>query len=565
MISKIKIFSCIVCLAGLVGCGTRGSIEQANIIKPADIEVSADVTNEADQQGEIRDLWQVANRIAPRNGVAVRPGLKVNTVRMLGGILTKGKGKKVPDLAYDLVSYDEAKGDYIYDFKPLINRINKILKGGTPIYQIVVDQPAWAFQRGYAFIPNDQQDGIHFREKERVSIYGNSLPPYDKAEYVEFMQACIRTLIEVYGVETVKSWRFRIGSEIETPEHWYGTEKEFVEYFANTATAIRSVLPEAIVGLHTREPHFVYRNGTIKNYKGEVIKAFAYAVLEHAFENQIRIDFWGISDYPIITTEHTRDPKVKFEELFLPLTSHPKWQAGTVIDIEEFSIVSAISGRFLIPSDTAQADTLKVAMTNELMQHGISQIFQWGQREPEHEEWTTKSYKTMAGKTRIANQKVSLTDKNIDDVEAIIAVESASQNIDVLVYNYNPNDIEATDIKEIRTNITTPTPAGTVFYYRTRVQSKDNYKFQSFMAQPGAEQYLGKEKVFNRYGNSGQVFNDEGKAAYKAYAFNNPSKWSEWKQARTHSLINNASGSAVKVNIQLPLFSFGKIEIKWQH
>ena len=49
-------------------------------------------------KGELYDIWNTVNRISLINGVVGIDGLKVNTVRMLGGINKKVDGKKVPDL-----------------------------------------------------------------------------------------------------------------------------------------------------------------------------------------------------------------------------------------------------------------------------------------------------------------------------------------------------------------------------------------------------------------------------------------------------------------------------------
>ena len=307
--------------------------------------------------------------------------MTVNTVRMLGGIVERGKNREKterPNLAFDICTYDEENQQYVYHFDRLVNRINRIRKGGTEIYQLVLDQPPWAFQRGYTFIPEGERDGVHFRENERVSHYGNSLPPCDKEAYAAFIKALMQHLIDVYGEDLVKTWRFRVGSEIETPEHWYGTEADFIEHFANTVTAIRSVLPDAIIGLHTRAPDFVYMKNNLGNYKGEQIKSFAHGIIEYCHDNDIRYDFWGISDYPNITKEEDRDPKAKYTRLFAPLVTHPKWLPDTIIDVEEFGVITSMSP--LVFSDTAQADTFQVALTDHFYTHGVKQVFQWNQR-----------------------------------------------------------------------------------------------------------------------------------------------------------------------------------------
>ncbi|MGJ8691645.1 MAG: GH39 family glycosyl hydrolase [Thalassotalea sp.] len=529
------------------------------------VSVKVDTTNQHTALGELHDLWAVANRIAPTNGAVVRPGLKVNTVRMLGGINKKVDGQNVPDLDYDLAHYNEELQQYTYNFQPLFDRIDKVIVGGTPIHQLVLDQPPWAFQHGYEFIPTGTNDGIHFRENERVSIYGNSLPPSDQVAYYDYMRALIQALVAEYGESTVMSWRLRIGSEIETPDHWFGTEQDFIEYFANSVNAIRSVLPNATIGLHTRSPEFVYKNGNVKNYKGESIQSFANAIIEYCFDNNIRYDFWGASDYPIITSAKTRDPKDKFRELFEPLVSHPKWLAGTLIDVEEFSVISKIGGGYLIASDTAQADTLMVAMTNEFYKHGVDQVFQWGQRNANDEQFRTKAFSDMVGKTRYQANIVSPNENDSEDIGAIIATNPSDKTIGILLYNYDPKWLEIESTKNLQTSVITDVPAGSTFFYRKKLASKANNKFQMFMEEPGANDYLGPVNGFNKYGNASTVLTEEGKVAFAAYEFNNSSEWSEWITATTLARLDDGEGSIIQIESELPLFSFEKIEVKWTH
>lgn len=545
---KKLIFS-LVAMSITLGVSTRASVT-----------VSVNFTQAEDARETLHDMWTVANRISPDNGVAVRPGMKVNTVRMIGGIVDKdANGVRTPNLDFDTCTYDEVNQEYVYHFDRLTDRIDKIRNGGTPIYQIVLDQPPWAFQRGYTFIPEGEMDGVHFRENERISIYGNSLPPYDKSAYAAYIKAMIEHLIAEYGEALVKSWRFRVGSEIETPDHWHGTEQDFIEHFANTVTAIRSALPDAIIGLHTRPPGFVYTKNNLVNYKGEVIKSFANGLIEYCYDNNIRYDFWGISDYPIIKTEKYRHPKKKFDEMFEGLVSHPKWQTGTVIDVEEFSVITKISP--LVSSDSAQAHTFLVAMTDLFYSKGVDQVFQWGQRIASHEHWRTKVFTEMVGKIRYQADISSTFAGDEENIGAIIAASADDNSIDVILHNYDPADLEAEDTKNISVALTTSYPEGTSFYYRKTLAGKEQNAFNTFMdGQPGSS-WL--NNGFSRYGNSTYSLNETGKAAWAAYENPTPREWTEWQTATTLPAENGESGSIINIETQLPLFSFEKIEVRW--
>ena len=203
----------------------------------AQVTLSTDFTDEGNKKDTLHNIWTVANRISPETGGGVREGIAINTVRMIGGINKKVNGKKVPYPDFDPCTYDSSAHTYVYNWAPLISRIDAILARGTRIHQIVLDQPPWAFQYGYEFIPEGTRDSIHFREDERVTGYGNSLPPADKEAYHDFIKALMEELIATYGQSMVESWRFRVGSEIETPDHWKGSKQD--SRWRNTSTAGR--------------------------------------------------------------------------------------------------------------------------------------------------------------------------------------------------------------------------------------------------------------------------------------------------------------------------------------
>ena len=531
----------------------------------SDVVVFADISNPHSHQKLLHNMWNTVNRISPKNGVKTIDGLKVNLVRMLGGINKKVGGKKVPDISYDPAFLNETTQTYEYNFKPLISRIDAILTEGKEIHQIVLDQPPWAFQTGFTFIPADQKDGKNFRENERVSHYGNSLPPKNKDAYNKFLQATMRSLIDEYGRDRVLSWRFRIGSEIETPNHWYGTEQDFVEHFANSVNAIRKVLPEAKIGLHTRGPQFVYKNGTVTNYKNEPIKSFDKALIEYCFDNNIKYDFWGVSDYPFINNVSTRNPKTKFKHFFEPLVTNPKWQKGTVIDIEEFSIITKMGGipeAAFITSHSPQADTYFVALTDNFYQNGVDQVFQWGLRDGE-KPWRMTAFQNMINQTRIETTTKDSKGNKVDTVGAITVSNPKTKAIQAIAYNYDPKDIDAVNGRAVKLSFVIEAPTGTQFTYRKKLAAPEHHAFYSFMSNAKAETWLKDGTAYSKYGNPDIVLNKRGKKAWKNYEHTNVSQWSKWKTATTVSRGTDTKGSLIMIDGQLPLFSFEKTEIKY--
>ena len=127
--------------------------------------------------------------------------------------------------------------------------------------------------------------------------YGNALPPSDMAEYRQYVEALMQTLVDEYGIQRVRKWRFRVGSEIESPGHWKGTAEDFIDYLDVSMRAIRKIVPNAHVGVHTREPNYRAVSHRGVNYKGEPFVSFHREILNHCANNNLRIDSWGLSYY----------------------------------------------------------------------------------------------------------------------------------------------------------------------------------------------------------------------------------------------------------------------------
>ncbi|MBR9908814.1 MAG: hypothetical protein GYB33_00505 [Gammaproteobacteria bacterium] len=560
-IKKVDVFNNSTTIANFVDENKKPVID-----RNSDVVVELDTTDEAKQLGVLHNLWGTVNRIAPKAGVEAIKGLKVNTVRMLGGINKKDRnGNNVPDLDYDIATYNTETQSYDYNFKPLTDRIDAILAQGTTLYQLVLDQPPWAFQTGYTFIPDSQKDGINFRWKERVSHYGNSLPPKDKVAYNAFLRAVMQHLVDTYGVDLVKSWRFRIGSEIETPDHWFGTEQDFIEHFANSVSAIRAVIPDAVVGLHTRAPNFIYKNGTVTNYKNEKIKSFANGLIDYCYDNDIKYDFWGVSDYPFINQAASRDPKTKYAELFQALVTHPKWQAGTIIDIEEFTVITKMGGvpnAAYISSDSPQADTFSIALTDEFYRHGVDQVFQWGLRSGA-KPWRLEILESMYGKQRIEAEIKNPQGGPVDNIGAIVVAGTIDHSIEAITYNYDPEDLEADHERNVQLYINTVASAGSTFYFRKKLTAKQHHPFYSFMRNSSAPSWLVSGNGYDRYGTPDLVLNANGKAEWERYVHPNPPVWTEWQAGVTLAREDRQAGSVLIIDSVLPLFSFEKTEIKW--
>lgn len=529
------------------------------------VVLSTDYTNATNNKGELKNIWNVVNRISPTTGAGVRTGLGVNLIRMVGGINKKVNGVNEPDLDFDPVRYDGTTGTYVYNWTVLKNRINAVRRD-TKIFQFVLDQVPWAFQQGYTFIPTGTRDNINFREDERITIYGNSLPAKDKVAYFNFIKAMMTELVATYGATEVLSWRFRVGSEIETPDHWKGNEQDFIDHFANTVKAVREVLPNATIGLHTREPNFLYSNGTVLNYKGEPIKSFASGIIDYCYANNIKYDFWGASEYVLINTGTDRNITTKYANLFAPLINNPKWNPNATIDMMEYSVVTTMNGADglgLIGCETPHAEIVNVAYSNLFYQkeaNGLENIFRWGQRPSNPNQPSVEVLNTMVGKNRFETSISGTPAITTNQLDAIFSQNTAGDAMDVLVYSMNSNSLNYQTPESIKISFACNLPVGTVFQYRTLEYGKDQNLLENFLKNEPSSGWI--KTGFDRKGSPSRTLNTAGATAFASFVNPNPHTFSAWTSVTTVARTDGGTGSMVTITTTLSSFAFKKYEFR---
>ncbi len=532
----------------------------------AQVTLSTDFTDPSKATSKLHNVWTVANRISPTKGVNVANTMSVNVVRMVGGITKMVNGKRVPNYAYDPCRYDSISNKYIYNWKPLFSRIDKIKRSNTKIHQIVLDQPCWAFQHGYHFLPDDTPyNGTDFKESERISIYGNSLPPKDKKAYAKFVKAMLKALVKNYGKKQVLKWRFRVGSEIETPDHWRGTKEDFISYFAITEKAIRAVLPDAKIGVHTRTPDFLFKAGKVKNYKGEAFASFASSLINYCYDHKVRYDFWGISDYVIVNDSRPLQISAKYDELFAPLVTHPKWQAHTILDVMEYASVTSIKGRNYMKVSTTHSEIIDLAFSHMFYTHnakGLDQIYRWGMRKRSKNTGALLELHKMVGKTRYKTIQQGIPATKSNTVKVLFAKHDTSNGFDALLYSFNDNDLNEKPEESVRLQMGTHFPVGSQLKYRKALYSKSQNKFQSFLESNPNYKSIWLKPKYDKRGDPKKILNTAGKVAWKAYNHKTPYAFSEWKTITTVARQDNKAGSLISLETQLPSFSYEKYEFK---
>ncbi len=540
----------------------------AFLILQAQVKISTDFTDSSKEKQELHNVWRVANRISPENGVVIRNGVDANIVRMVGGVNKIVNGQRVPNYDFDPVRYDSVSNLYVYNFTGLLSRIDAIRNSSTKLFQIVLDQPAWAFQHGYNFIPDDQPyNGTDFKESERQTVYGNSLPPKDRVAFRAFIKAMMQKILDTYGESEALSWRYRVGSEIETPDHWRGTKQDFIDHFEDIEQSVRSVLPEAKIGLHTRAPDFLFRNGTITNYKGEPFASFVTGLIEYSFDNNLRYDFWGISDYIIVNNARSLNLGVKYDQLFAPLINHPKWNANAKIDVMEYAPIISIAppendGGSFFRAATTHAELVDLSFSHDFYKNrdkGFDQIYRWGTRSG-RDDGVVAVINNMVGKTRYETNISGSPAISTNRLDAIFAKGNAENKFDVLVYNFNDSSLNYRDAEAVEVSFNLDVPVGSKIYYRSAVYGKEQNNLQAFLEDEPASGWV--KPGWDRRGTPERILNAAGLAAWANYVNPTPYTFSDWINITTIPRTDGGSGSLISLQTEMPSFAYKKYEFQ---
>lgn len=334
----------------------------------------------------------------------IRPYVKsYNMVRVLGG--------RTDNLNTFYQGVD-ASGNIITDFSGLITSMNNfMLTGFKP--RIVLDNVPWAM--------NAVQD---------ANVYGNTNPPDDYDIWRQYINAFLQTLIDEFGYNEVKTWRFRVATEPNySPQHWNGTPEEFFKHYDITVDEVLQLIPDAIIG-----PGNMLSEGAA-TFTTELIDHCATGTNYATGETGTQMDFFSISYY-----EKIDQNTVSLEEKIAPyrasLNSYAQF-SDIPLDIHEFGILrdeNAVRGISL--NDATEFGASWYARITDLAyQYRINEIYDWGQE--------IEATNLPSGRRNVTEMFLMMEDGNrveaIHNLSGHVGVIPVVKNnkIYVLLYNHN--------------------------------------------------------------------------------------------------------------------------------
>lgn len=527
------------------------------------IMLYADFTESDNTIGVVFDFFDVSVRTERGNpkGTPAHFGRKksVNAVRMLGGWRNQ-------DLKGDTYQWDGEK--YVYNFKAATKRIDGWLDNDWDVFQIVLDNPPWAFQRGYQFV--SKPDGKHYLEKDRIGVYGNGLPPNDAVAWNNYMRAFISHLVKTYGKEKVLSWRFRIGSEIDTrPQHWSGTRQQFFDHYKNTVEAVHAVLPSAKVGAHFREGSFKSR---YIDYTDNKEDSYAVPFIIWAKNNSVAYDFLAISYYPHITKKDELNLEHVYNHDIAPIQQHPDFNPNASLEIHEFKFISKMLKAGFVSVSTSHASSFFAMFSKMMLEKNLREVFQWGNQRGGNyspDAMTQLALHSMVGKQHFKSQVLGQSRVKGNEVAGIFSQNKNHSEFDILLYNFNKTNFTYQQPEHTRVAIVVKHPVGTSFKYRMGKINRFNNVEDQFYAQFPQTQILESEggwRVKNIHATAAvnKLLNADGMSVFKkhraSYGKTNQLNWSGWAESK---VVKNAKGKTVVwIDTQIESFGVQKLEVR---
>lgn len=309
----------------------------------------------------------------------------------------------------------DASGNIITNFGGLLTSMRNFMSTGFKP-RIVLSKVPWAMV-----------------ENAVVNAFGNTAPPDDYNLWRAYVNAFLTTLVNEFGLEEVRTWRFRISTEPNfTPNHWDGTMQEYFRHYDITVDEVLKVIPDAIVG-----PGNMLTENNVATFTTEFIDHCATGTNFATGETGSKMDFFSISYYEKFDQE-----RINLPELAAPyrakLDSYSQF-ANIPFDIQEFGVLRDENGvRGVSLSDGSEMGASWYARVADLaFDFRINEIYDWGQEIensnlPAARKNVMRMFQMMEGGSRLQTQDIINPNVHAGAIPVL-----KNGNIYLLVYNHN--------------------------------------------------------------------------------------------------------------------------------
>jgi xylan 1,4-beta-xylosidase len=263
-----------------------------------------------------------------------------------------------------------------------------------------------------------------------TDTYGNSKPPNDYDLWRQYVNAFLQTLVGEFGMNEVKTWRFRVATEPNyTPDHWRGTKEDYFKHYDITVDEVLKVIPDAIIG-----PGNMLTEG-VATYTTELIDHCANGTNYATGATGTKMDFFCLSFYEKIDQNTVRLPEV-VQPYRNKLNSYSQF-SNIPLDIQEFGMLRDENGKrgISLNDGTELGASWYATRADIAYQNKITEIYDWGQEIessdlPQGRRNVTEMFQMMENGNRL--QSID----NISGYAGVIPVTKEGK-IYLLVYNHN--------------------------------------------------------------------------------------------------------------------------------
>jgi len=262
--------------------------------------------------------------------------------------------------------------------------------------------------------------------------YGNTNPPDDYGLWRQYITALVETLVREFGLERVKGWRFRVGTEPDLfPNHWNGTREQYFKHYDITVDAVTRILPEADIG-----------PGNILNPEGHWKNLWGLDIIDHCAKGtnhvtgktSTRMRYFAISYYGGVGKAITLEASIA--KVRARLNRYPALK-DIPLDVQEFGILHDEHRQRLWGNDiTEWGASWYAAVSDIVYRNGVAEVYEWSQSTgglPHPRLHVNRMLERMADGKRL---DVAATGKAAGRAGAIACIKG--DKVYVLLYNHHP-------------------------------------------------------------------------------------------------------------------------------
>ncbi|TBN19141.1 hypothetical protein EYD46_01415 [Hyunsoonleella pacifica] len=385
-------------------------------INEADIDANKIATiNTGGVVGQFYNFWSIRPMINQSrfNGSSFRNSLQPIKDYVKSYNLVRSMGGRTDNLNMFYKGVD-ASGNIITDFSELITTMRNFRSTGFKP-RIVLSKVPWEMVANKV-----------------VNAFGNTSPPDDYDHWRQYVNAFLTTLVNEFGMQEVKTWRFRVSTEPNyAPNHWNGTMEDYFKHYDITVDEVLKVIPDAIVG-----PGNMLTEG-VAIYTTELIDHCANGINYATGERGTKMDFFSISYYEKIDQNTVALPE-KIQPYRNKLNSYPQF-SDIPLDIQEFGILRDENRKrgLSLTDGTELGASWYATVADMVHEFRINEIYDWGQEiEGSDLPQGRKNVMRMFQKMEDGNRLEAID--NFSGYAGVIPVVKGDV-IYLLVYNHNPS------------------------------------------------------------------------------------------------------------------------------